>query len=309
MRIFDFIFKRKKKTKERKLTDTIILEMTKYLMELQIETVSTKSVSELNAEYTRLERIGLGNTGNARKIKEKLDFIQKDKDSRNLGQILLDYIKTVHEIFGITTYLVSVEQFYEITKKHNLELRLLSSFTGDVSEENVVILGAISNKANQHDDLFLNNISAGYLGDQKVFFIDHIIDEAQSRYDETEVQEIEEAFDRIHENLNIITVNPGKYYNKLRDEIDYDRAKDENDWMEDVKFDSLVRLYGKYLDRGDLLIAAKESCFDEENPVVQGNPIIFQVCPYGVLVHLIIGEEADQGILEEYKNLSNDLLG
>lgn len=57
------------------------------------------------------------------------------------------------------------------------------------------------------------------------------------------------------------------------------------------------------------MVAAERSCFNEENPVVQGNPIIYQVCPYGVLVHLIMGEEADQGIFEEYQNLSNDLLG
>jgi hypothetical protein len=305
MGIFDFIRRRKKKklkkrSGERKLTDTIILEMTKYLMELQTETISTKSVSELNAEYARLERIGLGNTGNARKIKEKLDFIQKDKDSRNLGQILLDYIKSIHDIFGITTYLISVEQFYKIIREHRLDLRLLSEFTGDVSEENIKFLDSIIKKATTQNCLYLNQLSASEPG--RLFFIDTIKDRRSVERNDAR------AFELIHEHLDLVVSYPGRYDTNNK-KMDYEDVRPSNDWMLYIEYSSLVDLYGKYIDSGDLMVAAVRSCFNEENPVVQGNPIIYQVCPYGVLVHLIMGEEADQGIFEEYQNLSNDLLG
>ena len=305
MGIFDFIRRRKKKklekrSGERKLTDTIILEMTKYLMELQTETISTKSVSELNAEYARLERIGLGNTGNARKIKEKLDFIQKDKDSRNLGQILLDYIKSIHDIFGITTYLISVEQFYKIIREHRLDLRLLSEFAGDVSEENIKFLESIIKKSTTQNCLYLNQLSASEPG--RLFFIDTIKDRRSVERNDAR------AFELIHEHLDLVVSYPGRYDTNNK-KMDYEDVRPSNDWMLYIEYSSLVDLYGKYIDSGDLMVAAVRSCFNEENPVVQGNPIIYQVCPYGVLVHLIMGEEADQGIFEEYQNLSNDLLG
>ena len=305
MGIFDFIRRRKKKklekrSGERKLTDTIILEMTKYLMELQTETISTKSVSELNAEYARLERIGLGNTGNARKIKEKLDFIQKDKDSRNLGQILLDYIKSIHDIFGITTYLISVEQFYKIIREHRLDLRLLSEFAGDVSEENIKFLESIIKKSTTQNCLYLNQLSASEPG--RLFFIDTIKDRRSVERNDAR------AFELIHEHLDLVVSHPGRYDTNNK-KMDYEDVRPNNDWMLYIEYSSLIDLYGKYIDSGDLMVAAVRSCFNEENPVVQGNPIIYQVCPYGVLVHLIIGEEADQGIFEEYQNLSNDLLG
>lgn len=305
MGIFDFIRRRKKKklekrSGERKLTDTIILEMTKYLMELQTETISTKSVSELNAEYARLERIGLGNTGNARKIKEKLDFIQKDKDSRNLGQILLDYIKSIHDIFGITTYLISVEQFYKIIREHRLDLRLLSEFAGDVSEENIKFLESIIKKSTTQNCLYLNQLSASEPG--RLFFIDTIKDRRSVERNDAR------AFELIHEHLDLVVSHPGRYDTNNK-KMDYEDVRPSNDWMLYIEYSSLIDLYGKYIDSGDLMVAAVRSCFNEENPVVQGNPIIYQVCPYGVLVHLIMGEEADQGIFEEYQNLSNDLLG
>ena len=305
MGIFDFIRRRKKKklekrSGERKLTDTIILEMTKYLIELQTETISTKSVSELNAEYARLERIGLGNTGNARKIKEKLDFIQKDKDSRNLGQILLDYIKSIHDIFGITTYLISVEQFYKIIREHRLDLRLLSEFAGDVSEENIKFLESVIKKATTQNCLYLNQLSASEPG--RLFFIDTIKDRRSVERNDAR------AFELIHEHLDLVVSHPGRYDTNNK-KMDYEDVRPSNDWMLYIEYSSLIDLYGKYIDSGDLMVAAVRSCFNEESPVVQGNPIIYQVCPYGVLVHLIMGEEADQGIFEEYQNLSNDLLG
>lgn len=304
MGIFDFIRRKKKKLEkrggERKLTNTIILEMTKYLMELQTETISTKSVSELNAEYARLERIGLGNTGNARKIKDKLDFIQKDKDSRNLEQILLDYIKSIHDIFGITTYLISVEQFYKIIREHRLDLRLLSEFAGDVSEENIKFLESIIKKSTTQNCLYLNRLSVSEPG--RLFFIDTIKDRRSVERNDSR------AFELIHEHLDLVVSHPGRYDTNNK-KMDYEDVRPSNDWMLYIEYSSLVDLYGKYIDSGDLMVAAVRSCFNEENPVVQGNPIIYQVCPYGVLVHLIIGEEADQGIFEEYQNLSNDLLG
>ena len=303
MRIFDIFKKKENKKKEEKLTDTIILMMTQYLLKLQSETVSSKSVSDLRKEYERLERIGLCNTGNARKIKDKLDFIQKEKDSRSLGQILLDYIKIIHNVFGVTTYLISEEQFIELVRKYKLDLRHISKLTIDISEDNIEILESIAKSATQ-DNLLVNRLNANICNNDRIFFIDQINDRrSSSRNDSMAFRIIQE------QHLDLVVYNPGRYEDPTAEELNYEKVNSQNDWMMHLEYSSLIDLHGKYLGPGDFMVAAKTSCFNEENPVLQGNPLIYQVCPYGVLIHLIIGEEADQGILDEYKKLSNDLLG
>lgn len=303
MGIFDFLKKKKKITKKENLTDHIILLMTKYLISLQSELLSEKSVSELKNEYTRLKQIGLGGTENARKIKDKLDFIQKEKDNRNLGQILLDYIKSIHDTFGITTYLISEEQFYELTKKYKLSRRLLTNFKGEISEDTISKIERIVAKTYMQNNLYLNQLSAIPTG-ARYFFVDQIDDR---RYSERDGDS--EIFELIHQHLDIICITSKYKSDYTKTKLEYDEARLYNEWMGYLEYGSIVDLLGKYLINSDLMVAAERSCFNEENPVIQGNPIIYQVCPYGVLVHLIIGEEADQGIFEEYQNLSNDLLG
>jgi hypothetical protein len=38
------------------------------------------------------------------------------------------------------------------------------------------------------------------------------------------------------------------------------------------------------------------------------DPIVFQCCPYGVVIHSVWGEEADDKVLEEYKMLNQKIL-
>jgi hypothetical protein len=38
------------------------------------------------------------------------------------------------------------------------------------------------------------------------------------------------------------------------------------------------------------------------------DPIVFQCCPYGVVIHSVWGEEADDKVLEEYKTLNQKIL-
>ena len=89
-------------------------------------------------------------------------------------------------------------------------------------------------------------------------------------------------------------------------------ASYSNDWIEEFKTRRSDDIYFsvRRLDHTDLLIAAPENCFSEKFKITQVpvDPIVFQCCPYGVIVHSVWGEEADDKVLEEYKTLNQKIL-
>lgn len=66
-------------------------------------------------------------------------------------------------------------------------------------------------------------------------------------------------------------------------------------------------VYVDWVASDDFFIACPKSNL-RERPVIMSkpiDPIIFQYCPYGVLVYTMWGDEAEDKVFEEYKKLNN----
>lgn len=66
-----------------------------------------------------------------------------------------------------------------------------------------------------------------------------------------------------------------------------------------------VSLSVRYTRRDDIFIACPKSNLQEKVVIVSHavDPIIFQYCPYGVLIYTMWGKESEDKVFEEYKKL------
>ena len=73
----------------------------------------------------------------------------------------------------------------------------------------------------------------------------------------------------------------------------------DKEWAEKVSFDV------HYVNRDEMFIACPKSNLQEKKVIVSHpvDPIIFQYCPYGVLIYTMWGKEAEDKVFEEYKKL------
>ena len=66
-----------------------------------------------------------------------------------------------------------------------------------------------------------------------------------------------------------------------------------------------VSLSVHYVRRDEMFIACPKSNLQEKVVIVSNpvDPIIFQYCPFGVLIYTMWGKEAEDKVFEEYKKL------
>ena len=67
------------------------------------------------------------------------------------------------------------------------------------------------------------------------------------------------------------------------------------------------RVFVDYVTPDNFFIACPKSNLQERPVIVSKpiDPIIFQYCPYGVLIYTMWGDEAEDKVFEEYKKLDN----
>lgn len=67
------------------------------------------------------------------------------------------------------------------------------------------------------------------------------------------------------------------------------------------------RVFVDYVTPDNFFIACPKSNLQERPVIVSKpiDPIIFQYCPYGVLIYTMWGDEAEDKVFEEYKKLNN----
>ena len=94
-------------------------------------------------------------------------------------------------------------------------------------------------------------------------------------------------------NFNIV-LGHGTVYN-----MNYIEGFENEKWAEAVSLDV------HYVRRDEMFIACPKSNLQEKTVIVSHavDPIIFQYCPYGVLIYTMWGEEAEDKVFEEYKKL------
>ena len=129
MGIFSNFLKEEKK--EQKPLITIDKELSKLAVDLVGVSEGTALIplksNDISGEYTRLCNLGLGNSANAKFLKDRIRDINAYNRNIIKARELLDYIKTMNEFLGDSVILVSRDSFYKLCHKYKLSVRFLNS--------------------------------------------------------------------------------------------------------------------------------------------------------------------------------------
>lgn len=230
----------------------------------------------LSSEYNKLVDLGLKNSANAKIIERQLDNINYHNQAIVKAEKLLKYMKVVNELLGDSVILVSTSAFYELCHKYNLSIGCLEDYTGVVPAANLKELARIKYElSNKYYKLRINEDIWRVTGVQNY-----------SGYSNKLIQKSLDA------TFGIFNVEMGwKIIEIFRDQK----------WADNVVFERTG------VNRDCFFIACPESELQIKTTIVSKpiDPIIFQYCPYGVLVYTMWGDEAEDKVFEEYKKLNN----
>ena len=235
--------------------------------------------NDMPGEYARLCVLGLGNSANAKFLKDRI----RDIDAYNINIIkareLLDYIKTMNEFLGDSVILVSRDSFYKLCHKYKLSIGFLEQFTGVIPDSNLKELSDIKYKLDHYSGYVKLDTNKHIVRIERIYNFSNKIDSSIRKY--------------FVDNFNIIS-HPAYIYNMS----DIEEFKNK-EWAKKVS------LSVHYVSRDEMFIACPKSNLQEKVVIVSYpiDPIIFQYCPFGVLIYTMWGKEAEDKVFEEYKKL------
>lgn len=247
------------------------------LVPLKEDNISTK--------YSELVKLGLKNSANAKVLKKQLDNINYYNNTILKAQELLEYIKDVNNLLGNSVILVNTSTFYELCRKYKLFIGLLQDFTGVIPAQNLNELMDISNKLCTNDNASRLHIN------YQIVRVNNISNYSSKKSDSYIKERLEYYF-------NILQIHTHRMY-----DISLYHAENftEEKWARRVFVDV------DYITPDNFFIACPKSNLKERPVIVSKpiDPIIFQYCPYGVLIYTMWGDEAEDKVFEEYKKLNN----
>ena len=281
MGIFNNFLKENKK--EQKPLITIDKELSKLAVDLVEVSESAALIplksNDLSGEYARLCGLGLGNSANAKFLKDRMRDI--DAYNRNIikARELLAYIKTMNKFLGDSVILVSKDSFYKLCHKYKLSVGYLEEFTGVIPDANLKEFSDIKYKMDRYGGYTKLRTNPHTIEIKRIY---NLSDKSDSS--------IREYFDY---SFNIISY-PAYLYRMSN----IDEFKDK-EWADKVSLD----VY--YVPTIAMFIACPKSNLQEKKVIVSHpvDPIIFQYCPFGVLIYTMWGKEAEDKVFEEYKKL------
>ena len=238
----------------------------------------------ISAKYSELVKLGLKNSANAKVLKKQLDNINYYNNTILKAQELLKYLKDVNNLLGNSVILVNTSTFYELCRKYKLFIGLLQDFTGVIPAQNLNELMDISNKLRTNDNAFKLRINYQIVQVNKI-----------SNYSKRSDSYVKERFEHYFNILQMATYRMSDV--SLYNDKNFKKEK----WAEHVYVDI------DWVASDDFFIACPKSNL-QERPVIMSkpiDPIIFQYCPFGVLIYTMWGDEAEDKVFEEYKKLNN----
>lgn len=239
--------------------------------------------NNVSTKYSELVKLGLENSANAKILKKQLDNINYYNNAILKAQELLKYLKDVNNCLGNSVILVNTSTFYELCRKYNLSIGLLQDFTGVIPAQNLNELMDISNKL--HTD---NNASRLHINYQTVR-VNRISNYSGGKSDSYVKERLEYYF-------NILQVHT---YSLSDISLCHAENFTEEKWADHVFVD--------YVTPDNFFIACPKFNLKERPVIISKpiDPIIFQYCPFGVLIYTMWGDEAEDKVFEEYKKLNN----
>lgn len=293
--LFGLNSKEEEKTVVVKVPTKSVVEPTikESLANLAIEVIGASECTALiplkennvSTKYSELVKLGLENSANAKILKKQLDNINYYNNTILKAQELLKYLKDVNNCLGNSVILVNTSTFYELCRKYNLSIGLLQDFTGVIPAQNLNELMDISNKL--HTD---NNASRLHINYQTVR-VNRISNYSGGKSDSYVKERLEYYF-------NILQVHT---YSLSDISLCHAENFTEEKWADHVFVDV------DYVTPDNFFIACPKFNLKERPVIISKpiDPIIFQYCPFGVLIYTMWGDEAEDKVFEEYKKLNN----
>lgn len=301
--MFEKLFKRKAEVVTTEppivnLATLLILTMSQELSKAEAEAqqqFSPPSISEVRASYDKLFKLGLGSTQNALLFKKQIDEYDKRKEDCIKAQELVRFIKAARCHFGPNTVLVSHTAFGKLCAEYNLTTGLLSDYTGVIPERNVQELShAVAAIASFPYRNMLNKFSKET---NNTYFL----------------------------KVNWMSIHPDdknieKYINDHNCIIEVKRSSPNYDgswWVDDIvglekgihyRWNALSHISGKILNSSMMFIACPKKYLNNPEVKVTSlpvDPVVFQYTPYGVLIHTVWGEEAEDAALKEFMKFNS----
>ena len=283
----------------------IVWLMEQYIEENSklVQSCSQDNYPVLEAEYDRLTKLGLGNTKNARIILEKMRSVSETVQTHRDAENLILFIKGLRKHFGETTMLIGSEQFKGLLKKYKLDTGLLQEYTGIIPDKNIREIEAVIGKIPKFSYAYLLNkpLYGNYL-----WKVTDCINETSS----SRSASIFNLFLHWIEEKNGLVMS----------DIDRPRWDDcislddlvkyNTDMPRDLRhfeYSNLIKMKGVLLNQRSLFIACPPSQLEKQTIKITKkaiDPIVFQYSPYGIVIHSIWGEEAEDKVFEEYKKVN-----
>ena len=294
------------------MTVYILSLMNTYLEQCKGDIVLVKDEPGLTNELKKLESLGLGSSENAKLLKAKIKELENKRENSKFGQEVFEFIKELGSIFP-NSYLISFDQFYDILKKYKLTVGRIHNYTGIIPQKNIEEISEVKRKieANREMCLEVLNYYTRHKDRNDSYNRFYYVKEISVR--DSDYKKLAKSLEKVLSSKGFLVKYPyGSDYGVSS--IGIKDASYSNEWIDEEEYrtrrsDDIFLRVNK-LDHTDLLIAAPENSFSEKFKITQMpvDPIVFQCCPYGVIVHSVWGEEANDKVLEEYKMLNQKIL-
>lgn len=291
---------------EQSVSLQIMIMMEQYIQENSSKAsvpVAYNDYDNLIKEHTRLSNIGLGNTKNAKIIEQRIQNFDADRKTVEKAAELIQFIKKLRKHFGNSAVLISTEQFEKLLQKYSLDTGVISDYTGTIPEKNILEIESTSKKIPTFQ-YKLNNINTD---GNFLWKFNEIIYSSSAKGD---IDSHLESW--LTKKRGLISANTA--HATFEDTVRLGNIQKCNPDIPSVvrnySWPNLISFRGSLVDSRTLFIACPPSQLKEQSLKITHkaiDPIVFQYSDYGVVIHSIWGEEAEDKVFEEYKRV-NQLL-
>lgn len=274
----------------------IILKMEEYIEEnMKLSTMPRDRMEELAQAYDKLNSIGLHNSKNARILKQRIDSINDYNNQIDNAHKVLQFIKDLRAHFGENVILIGSNQFRDLCNKYSLSVGTLDQYTGVIPDKNLQELLNAQSKLQTFKYYPFNGYGCLY----QVYSVD-------ARYGiADDAAEAVRNWFNTHSNL-IGTSEEDPRCTRIESEKILE--PDLQNLLGEYEFGDFVGFNGKLVSCKQMLMACPMNQLQHQTvelirEVV--DPIVFQPCPYGIIIYTMWGEESEDEIIQEYKRLNN----
>lgn len=296
--MFKKLFKREKPTivtaSPTNLATLLILTMTAELQQAeQTSGMLVPVISNVRSSYDRLLKLGMGSTQNALALKQQITQNNDASADISKAQRLIYFVKQVQSHFGPRSILVSYSAFEDLCKRYNLATGLLTDYCGVIPERNIQDMEHVMSRISSFPQRsVLNKFEIGQTG--------YLLN-----VDSLEVRDGDEAIATFIKRHNgIIRVNVAECH---YDDSWWPRDCPELEKGVHYEYENLTKIHGTIIKPNTMFIACPKQYL--KNPDIKVSklpvdPAIFQYTPYGILVHTVWGEEAEDAALAQFMELN-----